>query len=175
MPMPSWELFGTLDRKPRLAHSASTFPRARRTMPIPDHVATRIKRSLDDMLSAEIGSGSGTLYDAMRPLLQRAFERGISLGVTLTAAASGQGVESLKAGLTEHFGLPATPAASVARPTRRLRAQRSSGSGKTRAAPGAVGQAIELVLADQPGLRIVEMQDVVAGLDPTISRSSIVN
>jgi hypothetical protein len=145
------------------------------SMPLPDHVNARIRRSIEDLFSAELGTGTGALQDAMRPMLQRAFVRGMGIGVSLSATASGQGIETLKSGLIEDFGITTPAPAMTARTANRPRVARASKSGKPRAAPCAVGQAIELVLADQPGLRIVEIQAVAVGLDPTISRSSIVN
>jgi hypothetical protein len=144
-------------------------------MPLPDHVTARIKRSIEDLFSAELGAGAGALQDAMRPMLRRAFERGMSLGVTLSASASGQGIEALKTGLIEDLGIAAPTPPATPRPANRTRVARATKSGKQRAAPGAVGQAIELVLADQPGSRIIEIQDLAVRLDPTISRSSVTN
>lgn len=144
-------------------------------MPLPDSVTARIRRSLEELLSAELGTNVGALQDVMRPILKRAFERGVHVGVTLTAAASGQGIESFKAGLIEELGpAPAAPVAAKPLP-HRPRIARASKGGKPRAAAGSVGQAIDLVLADQPGLRIVDIQNMAVELDPAISRSSVTN
>lgn len=144
-------------------------------MPLPDHVTAKIRRSLHDLLGAELGAGAGALQEAMRPMLQRAFVYGINLGVSLTAAASGQGIETLRQDLTDELGIVPPPITTAPRPARQARVARGGKSGKPRAAAGAVGQAIDLVLADQPGSRIVEVQDLAVQLDPSISRTSVAN
>lgn len=144
-------------------------------MPLPDHVAARIRRSLEDLYGTELGVGAGALQEAMRPMLRRAFERGMSIGVALSASASGLAIDGLKTGLADDFGISAPAAPTTAKAANRPRSPRAAKSGKTRAAPGAVGQAIDLVLADQPGSRIVEIQDLAVQLDSSISRSSVTN
>jgi hypothetical protein len=149
------------------------------TMPLPDQVNATIRRSLQDLLDHELGPAAPALFDVMSPMLRRAFECGVNLGVSLSAKASGEGVDALRKGLIEELGfvVPARPTAvKTARRMKTTRASRTStGGDKERAQSGAVGQALEIVLAEHPGIRIVDAQGFVASLDPTIAATSVTN
>jgi hypothetical protein len=59
------------------------------------------------------------------------------------------------------------------RPRRRYR--RRVPAKQKRAPSGSVGRVVDLVLAEHPGSRVVEIGDLVVQRDPTISRSSVTN
>jgi hypothetical protein len=144
-------------------------------MALPEHTALAIQRSVLDLIHAEIGSGGSALHDAMRPMLQRAFARGLNMGVEIAATANAQGIALLKRDLSEMDVAPSS-VSHEQEPHQARRPRRATSGVKRRRAPrGAVGQAIDLVLGDKPGLRMKEIQELATELDATISRSSVTN
>ena len=139
-------------------------------MALPEHIASAIRSSLRDLINAEIGSGGSALQDAMRPMLQRAFMLGLNIGVGI----SEQGLILLKRDLSEMAAAPSPPSPDESRQAQRPR-RIGSGARRRRALRGAVGQAIDLVLGEKPGLRMKEIQQLATDLDPTISASSVTN
>jgi len=142
-------------------------------MALSEHTALAIQRSLLDLINAEIGSGESGLREAMLPMLQRAFERGLNMGVEIAATINEQGMALLKRDLSE-IGVAPT-STSHERESHQVRPRRAKSGRRRRATRGAVGQAIELVLGEKPGQRMNEIQQLATELDPTISRSSVSN
>ena len=143
-------------------------------MALPEDVSDELERSLAALLRDD-----SAFRAAVHPLIKEAFHRGaafavqqmMEMGARYLAAlnAANRSVEEPLAAAHERQVRP--PSRGTRPPTRRRRRSEV----KPRAAAGAVGQAIDLVLDDQPGMRIVEIQDRVAQLDPTVARTSVTN
>ena len=118
-----------------------------------------MQRSIDGLLDGETGD---TVRHALRPILERAFQEGVQVGMQLSSSAIDDAIAQIGR-LTEAL-----------RPTT-ARARRPSDQPRHRAISGSVGQAIELVLQERPGLRIIEIQQSAQSLDPTISATSVTN
>jgi hypothetical protein len=112
----------------------------------------------------------GALFrDALRPVLADAFQQGVSAGFFMSRDASLRGQEATERAMRRLFDMAAQrEAAPRERPQRRLRP-------KQRVASGTVRPLIERILADRPGLRVIDVQAAAAELDNDISPTSVGN
>jgi hypothetical protein len=147
-------------------------------MALPEDTSNELQRSLSRLLKDDMGNA---LQDAVRPLLQDAFHRGAALAIRQMMRIGEEYLAALDAlgkPTQEHDELADARAPGRHRHVSRRsanRRRRSSGTSKPRAASGAVGQAVDLVLVEHPGSRIIEIQEFVAVLDSTIARTSVTN
>src|SRR5438876_8861233 len=118
-------------------------------MPMPDYVAVSMRRSIDEMLGGEPGS---VLREAFRPLLERVFFDGVRIGLRLSHKLHGDTIQIyIEQELNGETSDPnhVTVAAANRIPTDatgREASRRPRGERRHKAAAGAVGQAIEIVL-----------------------------
>jgi hypothetical protein len=128
-----------------------------------DHLIAAMQRSIDELLDG--GSGDA-VRQALRPILERAFRDGVRAGMELSSSLTQSAIEDAIARIVR--------LTEAVRPLT-THARRPAGQPRHRAISGAVGQAIELVLQERPGLRIIEIQQQAKSLDPTISATSVTN
>jgi hypothetical protein len=145
-------------------------------MALPEDLSDELQRSLAALLGDD-----RALRAAVHPLIKGAFHRGAAFAVQQMMEMGARYLAALDAAnrpVEEPAAAAAHGAAAHDQVPRRARApirRRRRSEVRPRAAVGAVGQALDLVLAEHPGLRIVEAQSLVKELDPTISPTSVTN
>jgi hypothetical protein len=121
------------------------------------------------LASAEEKVGS-LLREVLRPVLTDAFQQGVTVGFAMSRESGLRGIEAgeraVQRALTAATGEANHPNLSPRRARRRPRQRVSSGT---------VRPIVELILSDQPGLRVAEVQAKAAELDDSISPTSIGN
>jgi len=109
--------------------------------------------------------------DAVRPLIEKAFREGFRAGIDMVRGTTERAFEmALRSGeqaLRNAAVHRDQPEAQIdSRPRRRKRRRVASGTLRT---------LIEMILTDQPGQRVAEVQTAAVGIDSTIAPTSVGN
>ena len=135
-----------------------------------DDVRVTLSRLLAEDAEQQLGAA---VRDALRPALVQAFREGFRAGIEAAKNVTERGFEmALRAGDQAARNVVAHrehgEAVTDSRPGRRRRGRRRVASGTLRAL-------VEMILADQPGLRVAEVQATAVTIDNTIAPTSIGN
>jgi hypothetical protein len=140
-------------------------------MPLPEDVSEEIRQALSGLFKGETASA---FQEAFRPLIEAAFRQGMAFGIR--KVLNGGSILLASFEQTEPNQSQQQRAGASSEPERPRRRYRRRAPPKQKRAPsGAVGRIVDLVLAEHPGSRVVEIGDLVVQRDPTISRSSVTN
>ena len=140
-------------------------------MQLPEDMSEEIRQALAGLFRGETASA---FQEAFRPLIETAFRQGVAFGIRKVLnggsilLANFEQTEPSQ-GQQHRAGV----SSELERPRRRYR--RRAPPKQKRAPSGSVGRVVDLVLAEHPGSRVVEIGDLVVQRDPTISRSSVTN
>jgi hypothetical protein len=133
-----------------------------------DDLRSTLSRLMTDDAEQQLGVA---VRDAVRPLIEKAFREGFRAGIDMvrgtterafeTALRSGE--QALRSAAIHRDQLEAN---TDSRPRRRKR---------HRAASGTLRTLVEMILTDQPGQRVAEVQIAAVGIDSTIAPTSVGN
>lgn len=142
---------------------------------------SRILRHMSDLLSATIGPLlsdeveqrlGAAIRDLARPLIEEAFQQGFRAGI----AAGKDSVErAFGHALRQAEQEFRVAKARQERPAAKTDSPRRSPARRRRVASGTLRPLVELILSDEPGLRVAEIQAKAVELDNTVAPTSVGN
>jgi hypothetical protein len=125
-------------------------------------------RLLEELLGGDAEQRLGAaIVGVVRPLIAEAFQQGFRAGIATGKEAVEHALAAvLSNGVGHVFAVTALHVAST---------PRTDSPKRPRVASGTLRPLVELILSDQPGLRVAEIQEKARELDDTISLSSVGN
>jgi hypothetical protein len=134
-----------------------------------DDLRSTLSRLLSDDAEQQLGVA---VRDAVRPLIERAFHEGFRAGIDTVKGATERAFEvALRSGEQALRSAAAHRDQIEANSDSRSQRRRK----RRRVASGTLRTLIEMILTEQPGLRVAEVQTNAVAIDNSIVRTSVGN